>query len=132
MDKVEINGVDFTNKWSNSLPAAIDGKWYIYYKASYAWSHFEAPAAKGAEELSDSQSDSHVSIFPNPVNDVFTVESQDAIIELSLISSDGKTIYRNQPESNSIELGTENIPDGLYIVRIQTSNEMIIKRLIVD
>jgi hypothetical protein len=45
LDKLGINGVDFTNKWADAsgLPApASDGKYYIYYKASYSWSHFEA------------------------------------------------------------------------------------------
>jgi hypothetical protein len=41
MDVVNINGTDYTNKWASvsSLPAKI---YYIYYKGSYSWSHFEA------------------------------------------------------------------------------------------
>jgi hypothetical protein len=42
LDVLEINGVDYTNKWSNSFPEKIDGVYYIYYKGSYGWSHFEA------------------------------------------------------------------------------------------
>jgi endo-1,4-beta-xylanase len=44
MVSVTINGADYTNKWANvsSLPKNSDGKYYIYYKGSYAWSHFEA------------------------------------------------------------------------------------------
>jgi endoglucanase len=41
---LKINGVDFTNKWvsAGSLPAKINGYWYISYVGNYAWSHFEA------------------------------------------------------------------------------------------
>jgi hypothetical protein len=41
---LNINGVNLTNKYisASGLPAKIDGKYYIYYKGSYAWSHFEA------------------------------------------------------------------------------------------
>jgi uncharacterized repeat protein (TIGR02543 family) len=46
LNKLTINGVDFTNKWSNSLPAAVNGRWVIAYDGLYAWSHFEAPQAK--------------------------------------------------------------------------------------
>jgi hypothetical protein len=39
-----VNGVDYTNKYAftNSLPAKINGYWYVYYVGNYAWSHFEA------------------------------------------------------------------------------------------
>jgi hypothetical protein len=44
LDVLEVNGVDFTNTYCNAsnLPAQIDGKYYVYYRANYGWSHFEA------------------------------------------------------------------------------------------
>jgi glucuronoarabinoxylan endo-1,4-beta-xylanase len=41
MDLVEVNGVDFTNVWAGSLPARVDGGYYIRYSASVSWAHFE-------------------------------------------------------------------------------------------
>jgi len=41
MQLIEINGVDFTNKWANSLPPPINGNYYIHYVGSFPWSHFE-------------------------------------------------------------------------------------------
>jgi hypothetical protein len=42
LTKLEINGVDYTNKWSSTLPPpAADGKYYIRYIGEFAWSHFE-------------------------------------------------------------------------------------------
>jgi hypothetical protein len=42
--KLTINGVDYTNKYAftSSLPAKINGYWYVSYVGNYAWSHFEA------------------------------------------------------------------------------------------
>ena len=40
-DTVTVNGEDYTNTWSASMPDAIDGKYYIYYVGSYDWSHVE-------------------------------------------------------------------------------------------
>jgi hypothetical protein len=39
-----VNGVDYTNKYAftTSLPAKINGFWYVSYRGSYPWSHFEA------------------------------------------------------------------------------------------
>jgi uncharacterized protein YjdB len=41
MQLVEINGVNFTNRWSNSMPPRIDGKYFIRYVGQYPWSHLE-------------------------------------------------------------------------------------------
>ena len=43
MDKLNVNGTDYTNTYvfTSAIPK-IDGKYYVYYKGSYAWSHFEA------------------------------------------------------------------------------------------
>lgn len=45
MQKIEINGVDFTNKWSSSLPPRINGNYYIHYVATVAWAHLEVNGA---------------------------------------------------------------------------------------
>ena len=41
---VMVNGVNFANLYtaSGSLPAKINGYWYISYTGNYSWSHFEA------------------------------------------------------------------------------------------
>jgi uncharacterized protein YjdB len=38
---LEINGVSYLNRWSNQLPAPINGKYYIRYIGDFGWSHFE-------------------------------------------------------------------------------------------
>lgn len=44
LDVLDINGESFLNKYASAsaLPAKQGGYYYIHYKASYAWSHFEA------------------------------------------------------------------------------------------
>jgi hypothetical protein len=42
MQLLEINGVNFTGRWSNSMPPRINGNYYIHYVGSFPWSHFEA------------------------------------------------------------------------------------------
>ncbi|MBN1699997.1 MAG: cellulase family glycosylhydrolase [Spirochaetales bacterium] len=41
---LEVNGVDLTNQYAGaeSLPPKIDGKYYVRYKCSVSWGHFEA------------------------------------------------------------------------------------------
>jgi endoglucanase len=44
LTSLTINGVDYTNKYAftSTLPAKINGYWYVVYVGNYAWSHFEA------------------------------------------------------------------------------------------
>jgi lysophospholipase L1-like esterase len=41
---VSVNGVNYTNIWvsTGSLPAKINGFWYVSYTGNFPWSHFEA------------------------------------------------------------------------------------------
>jgi hypothetical protein len=43
LDKLTVNGTDYTSKYvfTSTIPK-IDGKYYIYYKSSVGWGHFEA------------------------------------------------------------------------------------------
>jgi endoglucanase len=47
MQRVEINGVDYTNTWSNQMPDRIDGNYYIDYLGQYSWSHLEVNGSGG-------------------------------------------------------------------------------------
>jgi endo-1,4-beta-xylanase len=47
MQRVEINGVDYTNTWSSQMPDRIDGNYYIQYVGEYPWSHLEVNGSGG-------------------------------------------------------------------------------------
>jgi|GEM_PF-489879 len=45
---VEINGVPYTNKWADSLPARINGNYYIHYVSNVGWAHLEVNGTGGS------------------------------------------------------------------------------------
>jgi hypothetical protein len=47
MQLVEINGVDYTNTWSDQMPSRIDGNYYIHYVGQFSWSHLEVNGSGG-------------------------------------------------------------------------------------
>ena len=51
MNTLEINGVDYTNTYSTTMPAAVDGKYFIYYNPKNWKSHFEIDGTNGSGEL---------------------------------------------------------------------------------
>ena len=129
MDLVEINGVDFTNTWSNSLPAAINGNWYIHYVGSFAWSHFEAPAAKGAEGITKiAKPSDKLVIFPNPVQDHVSIVIQNSTgvkSELKVMDNSGRQIKSVAFEGNTYDLDASGFETGVYNIVVYTDNRVL-------
>jgi PKD repeat protein len=120
---VEINGVDYTNVWSNSLPAKIGGKYYIHYQGQYSWSHLEISGTKGTPAqpgIGD-----HLNIFPNPFANSVNInfEKQVYIQKVDVYDVMGKVVqtYAINAKTNRIEVGKE-LPAGSYILKISTEN----------
>ncbi|MBN1695894.1 MAG: hypothetical protein JW881_00150 [Spirochaetales bacterium] len=51
MEALFVNGVDYTDGYAaaENLPPKIDGKYYVYYKGNWDWSHFNAAGAVATE-----------------------------------------------------------------------------------
>lgn len=122
MAVVEINGVDFTNTWSNSMPPTVDGGYYIYYQGAYDWSHLEIAGPKSTPV--DISSDD-LRIYPNPFTSSVNISFRDKIYvdKVDVYDIMGKIIhsYKIKAETYYVSVG-EELPEGSYILKIQTSN----------
>ncbi len=132
MDLVEINGVNYTNKWSNSMPAAINGSWYIHYKSSVAWAHFEASATKSAKVA---QEENTIELFPNPFATSISlrIANPELISEIDVIDQTGKVVEKltKAQISETNQIGNGLLP-GMYMVKVvsqhNTNSYKIIKQ----
>ena len=132
MDLVEINGVNYTNKWSNSMPAAINGSWYIHYKGSVAWAHFEASATKSDKVA---QEENTVALFPNPFATSISlrIANSELISEIDVIDQTGKVVEKltKAQISETNQIGNGLLP-GMYMVKVvsqhNTNSYKIIKQ----
>jgi hypothetical protein len=123
METLEINGVDYTNKWSNELPPAIDGQWFIYYKGNYSWSHFEAPATKSAPPISVTNLSESVALYPNPFNTTInlSLKNPELIHSIEITDNLGRTVYKLDKDAiaNNMVIG-EGLPKGTYYLSLKT------------
>jgi hypothetical protein len=73
-------------------------------------------------------------LYPNPVNDFFTVNSLNntAGYELGLFDEQGKAIrlYKMTGSSMNIDLSRYDLPSGMYTVRIYGDNKIFNKRIL--
>ncbi|MGC8825358.1 MAG: T9SS type A sorting domain-containing protein, partial [Bacteroidales bacterium] len=115
------------NKWSNSMPAAIGGKWYIYYKGSYPWSHFEAPAAKRGAE---SNFTAEIAVFPNPAGQVLYIRSSEGVYHLQIVDFTGRILKTQSSTAPNCEVNLTDIPAGCYVLKIISQKFVYSKQLI--
>ena len=61
-------------------------------------------------------------VYPNPVNDLLTINSpSSAGFEVELRSTDGRLLNRRFANGQSMELNTNNLPAGTYVLLIQSA-----------
>lgn len=85
----------------------------------------------------ETETTSTLMLYPNPVQDVLNVAYQandiKAVIQIEVLSIDGRVIYSESYDSQKSTLHTINVSGwqrGLYLVHIGNGTEMITKKLI--
>ena len=85
----------------------------------FALTHF------GEEMVSSNDSpvtDHDFQIYPNPVNDLLTISSPTAAgFDVELRSTDGRLLSRRSTNGQAMELNTNNLPAGTYVLLIQNA-----------
>ncbi len=69
----------------------------------------------------------NIEVYPNPTNGIVRVEGN-GITDISIYSLSGKLIYNGKPE----EINMKGYNSGMYIIKIETKNAVIEKKLIVN
>jgi hypothetical protein len=130
MNSVYINGKDYTNTYSSSMPEKINGKYYIYVNGSNAWSHLTVDGANADEAESYSLTSSvskktneHGSrIYPNPFKEsaFLLLNDPDEVLEVTISDYSGRIleIITGDNIKPVIELG-HHTHFGLYILSVR-------------
>lgn len=68
-------------------------------------------------------------VFPNPANDIINVENEiEPILSLELLDLSGKKIL----QTSQSELNIQNIPSGIYQLKMQTASGIWFKKVVVE
>ena len=77
------------------------------------------------------QFESFVSLFPNPVSDKLKIKiSKGKISSLKLWSLNGKLFDTYKYNNQNVELDLSDFENGLYLLQIQTTSELLFKKII--
>lgn len=136
MSLVEINGVDYTNKWSNSMPARVNGVYNVHYIGPYDWSHFEAAGsetvARTTIQPNTIDENSAGMVYPNPaVQRSFSIHLTDKNIQrvtVTITDLYGKVMMRKEVKVNEPLTISASIPAGIYTINVATSSRKVMSR----
>jgi hypothetical protein len=133
MTLVEINGVNYTNRWSNSMPARINGVYNVRYVGPYAWSHFEAAGSEAVASVNTPlvaiDENSAGMVYPNPaIQRSFSIRLTDKTIRnITVTISDlyGKVLLQKEVKVNEPLTIGSSIPTGIYNVSVSTKSRKV-------
>lgn len=69
---------------------------------------------------------SAITIYPNPVEDILVIETDQAIQHIQIINSAGRIITNYKPTSNTLDVS--GLPTGIYILKIETGIGLSVER----
>ena len=76
--------------------------------------------------------DKHITLYPNPTENFFTVSSSiDMIRELTIYDNTGREVLRQSVNDYNGQVNVANLSPGLYFVRMTTPYHFVTKKLIV-
>jgi hypothetical protein len=75
---------------------------------------------------------SELSIYPNPFQEVLNIQSgkNDTILNIKLFDLTGKIIVNQKINNNNYQLNTTNFTSGIYLLEIESPNDVILKKII--
>ena len=92
--------------------------------------YLQAAAGEVYTGISNTQTGS-VQIYPNPANDHVVVKGKD-IKSVEVSNQKGCLVTQSRLSSDNQTIDLSAVPAGLYFIKIQTSSETIIQKLIVE
>lgn len=77
--------------------------------------------------------DKQVTIYPNPNNGEFTIlTGTQNVVSVEIFNPIGQLVFSQPVYNNSIPVSLNNKESGLYLIKISTAEEVIVKKIIVE
>lgn len=77
-------------------------------------------------------SNDNINFYPNPAKDYIEVQSRMKPCLLNIIDSNGKEVVQKQMFEKVEQFNITDLPNGLYLLKLQTNNEVKVFKLLVQ
>ena len=75
---------------------------------------------------------SEVAVYPNPATSLVNITSSQEMTRITVINYVGQVVYQSElNDANSVKLNTSSFENGVYVIRIDSENGVVTKRVII-
>ncbi len=83
-------------------------------------------------QIDNIQNNNLYSIYPNPSEGIFTLETSESPALISVWDITGKELFRTETSKTINRIDLSNYNDGLYFILIKTGHQEIIKKVVIS
>lgn len=118
---------------ANNVTVDSDGSYYIAIRATSAADMYYLFIDDITIDISDyiKENENNFNIYPNPANDVLTINSNTTMNQITIINSLGQVVMNVEPNTDFYQININTLPEGIYTVRITTNNGLSTKLIVV-
>lgn len=92
------------------------------------WTGFKSVTEMGFASTDDLASSTEINLYPNPVNEQFTLQLADQIESLIIFNVNGEIVESMMNPNKTVDVS--HLPEGVYFLQIQTNNGLVNKKFI--
>lgn len=71
-----------------------------------------------------------IQIFPNPVTDIVTIQSDFNIVNIELFDANSRLLQQIQPHTSRSEIQVSSLKSGVYVIKIYTKETVVIDKFL--
>ncbi len=82
--------------------------------------------------IEDILAENNIAVYPNPARDVLNIKSTDNITHITMMNNVGQVVLNKKvADDNVLELNVENYEPGLYMIKIETADNLVIEKVLI-
>lgn len=78
----------------------------------------------------ENEIETRFSMYPNPVFNSLTIESQDTLTKIEVVDNNGRIILSQKENNNSSRVNFETVASGIYFIKLFSSKNTVTKKVI--
>lgn len=90
------------------------------------------PACNITTAIAEAETQSTLSIYPNPAKETVTIGNVPSGSTIRIMDMLGKQVYNNQASATKEIINIDIFTNGIYLIQIETSRQIVNKKLVVN